>query len=86
MGEVELAKMYTRSEQKDFGLLLPEPNTSKDYGENMQGEEDLKARLIDDWNGPTRDIPTHIGGAIPICMYMWILLIRYDSSSLHNSH
>ena len=60
---------------------------SKDYGESMQGEEglsqDWKARLIDDWNGPTRDIPTHIDEATPICMYMYINTLD-NSSSLHN--
>ena len=32
----------------------------------------LKARLNNYGNGLTRDVTTHIGGATPTCMYMYI--------------
>ena len=39
--------------------------------------QDWKARLTDNEKGPTRDVPTHIEGATPFCMY-----IKYAISAI----
>ena len=46
-------------------------------GQILKGEEGYLLIILtrthnDDWNGPTRDKPTVIDGAIPICMYMYV--------------
>ena len=59
---------------------------TKGFWTHNNRTKDLKARLNDNnWNGPTRDVSTHIDGATPICMYT-CKLIRYNSSYLHNWH